>query len=214
MNVIARKLTAAAALAVLALGAATASAAVIYTETYSANPNSGNGQGQLVRAGESFTFDFDMWFDNAWYVNDNSSLILTQDASGAFGPWNSAEILLGLRDDSDSWADSATVSLQVWGPFGPLFAGPYTSVASLNSVGNYTLNIGQPLLGALDNYGWGSIRVGAVLQGRNDFYINSIGLRVNAGERVTVPEPGTLLLLGLALLVLGGAVTLRRRRAN
>jgi hypothetical protein len=202
-----------AAALLLALAGSSASAAVI-TEAYTGS--------QFVDAGASYTFDFDLWYANSGVVNDTApGLTLTTDGQGAFGAWSGANLYIDFYS-VDSERDYASVDFDAWGfrVFGlPLWTSDLLALTNVNvsrPVGgntyyNLTYSFTPSQVAILDDYGWGSVKIGATRVSGNDFDITRVALVVSTAVS-TVPEPGTLALLASGLL--GLAVVVRRRRVS
>lgn len=193
-------------LPVLLCAAHVASAAVI-TEEYTGS--------QDVWMGDSFLFDFDLWYGNSWPVNDTApGLKLTTDGVGAFGAWSAADLYI----DFASWdpeKETAQIDLDAWTfrlmgtPLGSAdvlfkditFSRPYNG--SNVFLASYSLT--QPQVNLLDNYGGGTLRLTATRNGTsdNDFTITRVGLRATTGA-ATLPtrvgEPSIIALLFAGLL--------------
>lgn len=204
-----------AAVALLAIPTLQASAATI-TEEYTGS--------QFVDRGETFTFDFDLWNPNSWPVNDNApDMSLTTDGTGALGAWSGASLYIDFFS-TDPEADIANIDVDAWtfrflgAPIGG------TDVWSLSSFNvsrpsggsnlylfNYAFTPSQVSL--LDNYGGGMVSISATRSAgsTNDFEIRRVGMQAVTGDGVSVPEPGTLSVLGAGLVALGLAA--RRRRS-
>lgn len=199
-------------LAAMLLAAVGAVSAAAITEEYTGR--------QLIERGDSYTFDFDLWYANGGLVNDSApGLTLTTDGQGAFGDWSSATLYVDFYS-VDSEPDLASIDFDAWGFrfLGiPLWDTDVLTLSSFDvsrpAAGSpyfyftYTLSAAQ--IAQLDAYGWGSIQIGATRTGGNDFDLTRVGLTVATGA---VPEPGTLALLAGGLL--GLAVSVRRRNAR
>jgi hypothetical protein len=202
-------------LAALILGAASVAAnADAVTEEYTGR--------QFVGKGDSYTFDFDLWYANSGIVNDSApGLQLTTDGQGAFGQWTAATLYVDFYS-VDADPDYASIDLDAWG-FRFLLGWPTTDVLTLNSFNvsrptagntNYTFsyNLTASQLDAMDNFGWSSLRIGASRRSGydNDFDLTRIGLSVRTAG--AVPEPSVLAVLAVAMLGLG-AIARRRTSA-
>jgi len=89
--------------AVAAVAASATAFAAPYYESYDGK--------QLVTEKKEYDFGFDMWYDNDLYhVGTDSSLKLTNDASGAFDPWVSAQLNITLSS-SDWDKEKTTIKL-------------------------------------------------------------------------------------------------------
>lgn len=192
----------------LALAGTAANAALI-VEEYTGS--------QFVDSGDSYTFDFDLWYTNSGLVNDTApGLTLTTDGRGAFGTWSSATLYLDFYS-VDPEGDFANIDLDAWGF--SIFGIPLWSTDILTLTGfdvsrpaggsdyyHFSYSLTPAQIAVFDDYGWGSLRVGATRLRDNDFDLTRVGLAVTTG---TVPEPGTLALVACGLLVLG--ITRRRK---
>jgi hypothetical protein len=193
------------------LGSAHLASASVITEEYTGS--------QDVWEGDSFSFDFDLWYENNWPVNDNApGMKLTTDGTGAFGTWSAADLYIGfLSTDADpevAQIDLNAWTFRLWGiPLGSqdvlfqtlTFSKP--SAGNNNYLANYSLSNSQ--VGLLDNFGGGTLKLTASRQPGfdNDFTITRVGLRATS-----VPEPATLSLGIVALIAL--AFIARRRRTG
>lgn len=171
---------------------------------------------QIVSENQTFKFGFDMWYPNT-YVSDNSALVLTTDAAGAFGEWVDATLSVKLYSD-DIAAENATFSFKALNWNGTTLAdfgmGSMVGEYGDGNSGQYFTHIvtfNQSQLNAFEAYGWGNVYVTATLAFdgvANGFDIKSVKMEVNTS---VVPEPTTMLLFGAGL---AGLAAVGRRRKN
>jgi hypothetical protein len=172
-----------------------------YYEAYTGSQSTGEGS--------SYYFKFDMWYTNNFYPGTNSSLSLTTDEKDAFGSYTSGKVFVRLWDN-DLDSEIVGVKLTAFNTYN------YEDPSQTFDLGIYSFNansgnqnithefvLGSDVLNAFDNWGWGSVSIKAEsLSGAyNDFSIKEVGL----GVYTAVPEPMSLLLLGLGLLGIGVA---------
>ena len=156
---------------------------------------------QSVYEGSDYIFQFDMWYSGTGYTD--SSLKLTTDASGAFGSYSAGYVYIKFYS-TDIAREKASVSLAAYGDG---FSGYYDLGTFAFDAGWYsdyyekTLPMTQQMLDAFSIQGWGDVKILATNWSGvdNNFTIKEVGLGV-----ATVPEPTSLLLLGLGLLGIAG----------
>jgi len=202
---------------VLFLLAAPASA-LTYWEAY-------NGTQYVSEYGSSYDFGFDFWETNDVYdVGTNSNLALTHDASGmsASEIWTDAELFMTFSSH-DHASESASLTLTPWDASGNPTGDEATFVFDFAAGGaNWTYENGLwyrvvnptsvdfeyqimgDLVGKFAEWGWGNVNIAATVEwdwSLNNFAINSVGMGVTTQS---VPEPGTIVLMGLGLVGLAG----------
>lgn len=191
----------------LALGmATTAHAAAIVSETYAGVP------GQFVTEGSSYHFTFDLWYKNPDLNLDptftDSNLSLVQDAQAGEGTQFDKLWLSVLLYDMDRTYELTGVGVAVLDPFGLQTTASKTYTFTWNNLAVGSVQLPSSLVFSASQSGLLDVTIAAsnTRAFNNDFYIAGVGI---AGQVAAVPEPATLGLLGLGLLVVAAA---RRRR--
>ena len=171
--------------------------------SHSANYYEAYTGSQWLNEGNDYYFKFDMWYTNNLSSPTDSSLHLTTDATGAFGTYSSGKVFIKIWDN-DSSSEPVGVTLKAYnqtgGSAGEFNLGEHTFNAGGDQT--YEFALSSAALNTFDNWGWGNVYIKAeyLHNATNDFYLKEVGLGVTTAS---VPEPMSLLLLGLGLLGIG-----------
>jgi len=153
-----------------------------------------------IYAAQERNFGFNLWVSGS--VTDDSSLVLTTDAVGAYGTYSSGYIFAKFEDDDPTGpSERATIKFDIFADGASLIdLGTYTFTGSYE----VTIPLSASFLNDLDNSGSGTLNLtlSAFPGTDNDFYLRAVGVGVDAVA--PVPEPATMLLLGLGLMGLAG----------
>jgi hypothetical protein len=156
---------------------------------------------QYVSRGQTTDFFFDLGI--LGNQNTNTSLTLTTDASGAAGSWMSG--MIHIRFYAPDWeSEAASVAMDAsFDGMGNLPLGSYSFWSTpFNEYYDLDVTLSQQVLNAMTINSSGMLHITANWSGLvnfNDFDLKRVGLEA------TVPEPMSLLLLGLGLLGIGAA---------